>query len=534
MKWLWISGLISMLGIGTPLAWRMQQQDDSPPRTAPPAATGTSSAPAAAAAESDPFFGTTAPATSAASTAQPARAAFSPNSGPIRYEGAVSTRDGLAPARAGATTTAPANVGLSTTYSDQLAPAVSGLQYQSTPAVITEYRSALAAATGPSAEEMRLKTETAQLLAQIRGAADGEPRTELMEQLTAKTAEYFDLLQQQRKAELADLEARLAEVRQRIEARESARGEIVARRVRELTGDVSLDWDESVGRRDNVMVVPRQIRSFDPTTGQATEGIVYEQRIASIETDWLPAAPSPPGVPSLPNVSQRYSSSGIANPGVPVPSFPSTLPNAPAPPMPSPPVGPSFPGSDALPGLGGLPSVSESNTLPPLTLGSQPLDDNAIERMLMADFDQPQHWAAAQLAHARLMRQRALSPGDAPYIDRNIEIIGRVLATRLMMLGNEYETYSRQLGDAQQNVARLHQMFESGQIPEPMMRKAESEEKQAMDLLRSKELLREIARQTVELYDTPSADPAETEDEPEVAPAEETISESGDGEGDSP
>ena len=86
-------------------------------------------------------------------------------------------------------------------------------------------------------EELQMESETAQLAAAIM-AADGNRRTELELNLRQKLDRIFELKQQNRRDEIAQLEKQLSELRKQLSTRESNRRAIIDRRIEELIGPV--------------------------------------------------------------------------------------------------------------------------------------------------------------------------------------------------------------------------------------------------------------------------------------------------------
>ena len=95
-----------------------------------------------------------------------------------------------------------------------------------------------------------LDHKTKEIVAQIHEAISNrqaDQAKQLKEELTNLTREYFDLLESQRRTQIASLERKLETLRQVIEAREQNADQIVQRRVKKLLGESdTLDWNPRV------------------------------------------------------------------------------------------------------------------------------------------------------------------------------------------------------------------------------------------------------------------------------------------------
>ncbi|GIV59496.1 hypothetical protein GQ464_006150 [Rhodocaloribacter litoris] len=91
--------------------------------------------------------------------------------------------------------------------------------------------------------EQQMEGETQRLAAEIRSLPEGRRRTTLVEQLRARLAEIFELKQENRRREIAQLEAQLQTLRERMNERERLRERIIEQRLHELLGRPSpFDW----------------------------------------------------------------------------------------------------------------------------------------------------------------------------------------------------------------------------------------------------------------------------------------------------
>ncbi len=85
--------------------------------------------------------------------------------------------------------------------------------------------------------EQRMEVATTQLAGRIFTATDPEARRSLTESLRQQLYEIFELKQQNRRDEIAELEQQLRELREQLAAREANREAIVARRLESLIGN---------------------------------------------------------------------------------------------------------------------------------------------------------------------------------------------------------------------------------------------------------------------------------------------------------
>jgi len=91
--------------------------------------------------------------------------------------------------------------------------------------------------------ESTLEKETLNLAGRIRSLGEGADRTRLVGQLSEMLNESFDLKQQNRLAEIQQLEGRLEALQQRLKEREAMRDRIIDRRLKELIGTYKTrDW----------------------------------------------------------------------------------------------------------------------------------------------------------------------------------------------------------------------------------------------------------------------------------------------------
>jgi hypothetical protein len=86
--------------------------------------------------------------------------------------------------------------------------------------------------------EQLMEIETRKLASRIQTTSDADRRQELRLELLDQLDEIFELKQQNRLAEVDQLDARLRELRTQMDTRESRRREIVERRLRELLGEI--------------------------------------------------------------------------------------------------------------------------------------------------------------------------------------------------------------------------------------------------------------------------------------------------------
>ena len=86
-------------------------------------------------------------------------------------------------------------------------------------------------------EEQQLEAEAQALAAEIRRQYGQAQREEQIRLLRRKLEEIFELKQENRRAEIRQLEAELDDLRERLAERERLREEIVERRLRELIGE---------------------------------------------------------------------------------------------------------------------------------------------------------------------------------------------------------------------------------------------------------------------------------------------------------
>lgn len=93
-------------------------------------------------------------------------------------------------------------------------------------------------------EDQRLSADTQGLALQLR-QAEGDQRKNLETELRDLVTKQFEHRQELKRQEIAALEARLAEITQRVEARESNKDQIIEQRIRELTGDDPFRWDDA-------------------------------------------------------------------------------------------------------------------------------------------------------------------------------------------------------------------------------------------------------------------------------------------------
>lgn len=84
--------------------------------------------------------------------------------------------------------------------------------------------------------EWELEAETLELARQIRQLDASPERADLIKQLNTRLAQIFELKQENRRREIAQLEAQLGEMEARLKEREDQRAAIIERRFRELTG----------------------------------------------------------------------------------------------------------------------------------------------------------------------------------------------------------------------------------------------------------------------------------------------------------
>jgi len=85
-----------------------------------------------------------------------------------------------------------------------------------------------------------LENETWQIADKLR-KADGDNRARLKEQLAEKLGTLFDAREQQRARELAELEKRVAELRQALEKRRQNKEQIVGKRAQQMLGE-EFEW----------------------------------------------------------------------------------------------------------------------------------------------------------------------------------------------------------------------------------------------------------------------------------------------------
>ncbi|RMH55858.1 MAG: hypothetical protein D6685_13760 [Bacteroidetes bacterium] len=91
--------------------------------------------------------------------------------------------------------------------------------------------------------ERQMEMETRALAARIQQMPEGRERDALIEQLRARLDEIFELKQQNRHQEIAQLEIQLETLRREMQERERLRKRIVEQRLRELLGQPSpFDW----------------------------------------------------------------------------------------------------------------------------------------------------------------------------------------------------------------------------------------------------------------------------------------------------
>ncbi|MFT5142234.1 MAG: hypothetical protein ACI80V_001449 [Rhodothermales bacterium] len=86
--------------------------------------------------------------------------------------------------------------------------------------------------------EQLMEIETRKLASRIQTTSDSDRRRELSQQLLGRLEEIFELKQENRLAEVAQLDTRLRELKAQMDTRESRRKEIVERRLRELLGEI--------------------------------------------------------------------------------------------------------------------------------------------------------------------------------------------------------------------------------------------------------------------------------------------------------
>lgn len=84
--------------------------------------------------------------------------------------------------------------------------------------------------------EQVLERETLELSQRIRDTADAGDREALTERLRGRLDEIFEMKQENRRQEIAELERRLASLQRRLEKRERHRDYIIQRRLNELIG----------------------------------------------------------------------------------------------------------------------------------------------------------------------------------------------------------------------------------------------------------------------------------------------------------
>ncbi len=85
-------------------------------------------------------------------------------------------------------------------------------------------------------QEWQMERETHRLADSIRRLPDGPQREAQISQLRDLLDQIFELKQENRRAEIAALKARLAEAQERLEQREALRSTIIDRRLRQLIG----------------------------------------------------------------------------------------------------------------------------------------------------------------------------------------------------------------------------------------------------------------------------------------------------------
>ncbi|GIV62003.1 MAG: hypothetical protein KatS3mg044_0869 [Rhodothermaceae bacterium] len=91
--------------------------------------------------------------------------------------------------------------------------------------------------------ERQMEMETRALAARIQQMPEGRERDALIEQLRTRLDEIFELKQQNRHQEIAQLEIQLETLRREMQERERLRERIVEQRLRELLGQPSpFDW----------------------------------------------------------------------------------------------------------------------------------------------------------------------------------------------------------------------------------------------------------------------------------------------------
>jgi hypothetical protein len=82
--------------------------------------------------------------------------------------------------------------------------------------------------------EHMLEMETMRLASRIRSTADESRRASLQRELKQQLEAAFELKQQNRREEIAQLDARLTDLRAQMDERQARRDEIIARRIRQL------------------------------------------------------------------------------------------------------------------------------------------------------------------------------------------------------------------------------------------------------------------------------------------------------------
>lgn len=99
------------------------------------------------------------------------------------------------------------------------------------------------AESNPRSPEIdRLQDEVKDLALQFKAAATEAERQKAREEIRGKLSKLFDLREDQRRQDLQRMEKHVAELKQKLESRQSRKDQIIDRRLQQLTGAEDLAW----------------------------------------------------------------------------------------------------------------------------------------------------------------------------------------------------------------------------------------------------------------------------------------------------